>query len=108
MPDTKAMSVALKNFLLITLKNAINAVLTSSALMALNWGAFNFTSKLGWWNLGKVCLSVIGAREATVWLPILLKWSTTSSNPAAIEIPTIPPGGAGGMYVPPQKPEAKP
>jgi hypothetical protein len=99
------MTTAVKNFLLISLKNAINAILTSSALMALNWGAFNFTSKAGWWNLGKVCLSVIAAREATVWLPILLKWSSTSANPAAIEIPAMPPAERGGLYVPPEKPK---
>lgn len=102
------MNTTMKNFLLITAKNALNSVLTSSALMALNWGAFNFTSKAGWWNLGKVCFSVIAAREATVWLPILLKWSSTSSNPAAIEIPTIPPGGQAGIYVPAAKEEKNP
>jgi hypothetical protein len=99
------MSTALKNFLLISLKNAVNAVLTSSAMMAFNWGAFNFTSHEGWWNLGKICLSVILAREATVWLPILLKWSATSANPAAIEIPANPPAERGGLYVPPEKPK---
>jgi hypothetical protein len=92
------MTAQIKNFLTITLKNAVNALLTSSALMALNWGAFNFTSKSGWWNLLKVCASVIGAREATVWVPILLKWSATSSNPAAIRTPS------GGLDVPAPKP----
>lgn len=96
------MNPAIKNFFLISAKNGINALLTSSALMALNWGAFNFTSKAGWWNLGKVCFSVIAAREATVWLPILLKWSSTSANPAAIELPATPPAARGGIYVAPE------
>jgi hypothetical protein len=92
------MNAQIKNFLTIALKNAVNALLTSSALMALNWGAFNFTSKAGWWNLAKVCASVIGAREATVWGPILLKWSVTSSNPEAVRTPS------GGLDVPAPKP----
>jgi hypothetical protein len=89
------MNAKIKNFLTISAKNGINALLTSSALMALNWGAFNVTSKSGWWNLLKVCASVIGAREATVWLPILLKWSSTSANPAAERL------SDGGIVVPP-------
>jgi len=88
------MNPQVKNFLTITVKNAVNALLTSSALMAMNWGAFNFTSKSGWWNLGKVCLSVVSAREVTVWLPLLLKWSVTSANPAAVRTPS------GGLDVP--------
>jgi hypothetical protein len=92
------MNLEVKNFLLICVKNAVNAVLTSSALMAMNWGAFNVKSVDGWWNLGKVILAVIASREATVWIPILLKWSSTSANPAAQE--TNPPGG---IYVPPPK-----
>jgi hypothetical protein len=92
------MNAQIRNFLTIALKNAINALLTSSSLMALNWGAFNFTSRAGWWNLGKACLSVIAAREATVWLPLLLKWSVTSANPNAARLPS------GGLQVPPPQP----
>ncbi len=88
------MNTTFKNVLLITAKNAVNAVLTSTALMAFNWGAFNVTSKDGWWNLGKVVAAVIIGREVAVWVPILLKWSSTSANPAA-ELE------GGGVYVPP-------
>ncbi len=72
----------MKNFLLIAAKNAINAVLTSGALAVLNSGNFNFHSSAGWWNLGKAALSAVIAREATVWLPIVLKWSSTEAAPA--------------------------
>ena len=88
------MNPAFKNFLMICAKNAVNALLTSSALMAFNWGAFNYTTANGWWNLGKVVLAVVLSREVTVWVPILLKWSSTSSNPAA-ELE------GGGVVVPP-------
>jgi hypothetical protein len=90
------MNLQLKNWLTIFLKNAVNALLTSSAMMAFNWGAFNWTTKDGWWNLAKLILAVVGSREIAVWVPILLKWSSTSANPAAME--TVPPGG---VYVPP-------
>jgi hypothetical protein len=92
----------LKNFFMIFLKNAVNSLLTSSTLMAMNWGAFNVTSKMGWWNLGKVCLATIASREIVVWGPILLNWSTTSSNPAAIRTP------GGGLQIPPPPPKGGP
>jgi len=89
------MNAQIKNFLTIFIKNGINALLTSSAMMAFNWGAFNFTSKSGWWNLGKLCFGVVASREVMVWGPILLQWSATSSNPAAVRTPQ------GGLDVPP-------
>lgn len=90
------MNVRLKNLVIIFVKNALNALLTSSAMMAFNWGAFNYTTKAGWWNLGKLVLAVVGSREAAVWLPILLKWSSTSANPSA-ELKA-----GGGVVVPPR------
>jgi hypothetical protein len=102
------MNLAVKNFFLITFKNAINAVLTSGVLMVIDSGNFNMHDKAGWWNLGKAVVSVVVGREAAVWGPILLKWSSTSSNPAAVEIPTNPPGGRAGVYVPPEPPQVKP
>lgn len=93
-PAGDTVNLAIKNILLITAKNAVNAVLTSSVLMVLNNGAFNFRNPDGWWNLGKAVASVIIGREVAVWVPILLKWSSTSANPAA-ELE------GGGVYVPP-------
>lgn len=93
------MTAQIKNFLIIALKNAINALLTSGAMMAFNWGAFNWTSSAGWWNLGKLVLAVVAAREVAVWAPILLQWSVTSANPAAVRLPD------GGLEVPPPTPK---
>lgn len=75
------MNPSVKNFLVICAKNALNAVLTNAGLMALMHGVFNTYSTAGLWNLGKATLVVIGAREAAVWGPIVLKWSTTNANP---------------------------
>ena len=95
------MNAELKNWLIIALKNAVNAVLASSVLKVLVSGTFQFNSPNDWWNFGKALFSVILAREIMVWLPIILKWSSTSSNPAADLI-------GGGVYVPPLADRAKP
>jgi hypothetical protein len=89
-------SASIKNFFMICAKNALNAILTNAALMTMMSGAINIHSADGWWNIGKVTLSVIAAREASVWIPVLLKWSATSADPSASTTP------GGGMVVPPK------
>ena len=88
------MKEQVKNWLTIALKNAINAVLASGILKVLIDGSFHMNSQADWWNFGKSLLSVIIAREVVVWGPILLAWSSTSSNPKA-ELK------GGGIVVPP-------
>jgi hypothetical protein len=73
--------------LVITVKNAINAIITNGSLMLMLRGAFNITTAAGWWNIGKVTLSTIIAREVIVWGPVLMRWTTTNSD-----IPAPPPG----------------
>lgn len=75
----------MKNFFTIVLKNAINAILTNGALMAALPGVFHFHDHNGIWNIAKLTGSVIGAREVMVWLPILLKWSSTNANPPEVK-----------------------
>lgn len=77
----------MKNFLVIVAKNAVNAVITNAALMTMLHGAFNLSTRDGWWNIGKATLSVILAREFTVWFPVVLGWSSTNSNPKMTPIP---------------------
>jgi hypothetical protein len=81
----------MKNFLLIVLKNALNAILTNAALMTMLGGTFNIHTTDGIWNIGKATLSVIGAREALVWIPVLLKWSSTNADPNKVTMTKIPP-----------------
>jgi hypothetical protein len=88
------MNAQIKNFLTITLKNAVNAILINSGLMVMMHSVFNKYSKDGLWNLGKATIVVIVTREVMVWGPILLQWSSTSSNPAAIRTQQ------GGLLVP--------
>ena len=75
------MNATLKNILEIAAKHAVNAILTNSGLMLMLHGAFNITSPDGWWNIGKATLSVVIAREALVWIPVLIKWSSTNDTP---------------------------
>ena len=92
------MNLALKNVLTIGLKNAVNALLTNTGLWITMPNNFNLHNWSGIKHILYAALSVIGSREATVWLPILLKWSVTSANPAAERT------AEGGLVVPPPKP----
>ena len=81
------MNPAIKNFLLICAKNALNAILTNAALMTMMHGVFNTYSTAGLWNLGKAALGVIVAREVMVWGPIVLSWTNTSATPDSMKQP---------------------
>jgi hypothetical protein len=75
------MNPKLKSFLLVCAKNAVNAVLTNVALIGMFKGQFaNVTSTSGWWDILKVTAAVIGSREAIVWGPIILKWTTSNGG----------------------------
>lgn len=78
------MTPAVKSIFLISLKNAVNAILTNSALMAMLHGAFNFYSRNGLWNLGKATLAVVASREAMIWAPKILAWTQTNGTAIAI------------------------
>lgn len=87
------MNPKVKNFFLIVLKNAVNAILTNAALMAMLPSVFTLHTADGWWNLAKVTGAVIGAREVAVWLPIVLAWSKTSADPS------LPPAQVNSLAV---------
>jgi hypothetical protein len=74
--------LTLRNFGIIVVKNAVAAILTNAALMAMLHGAFNVTTTSGWWNIGKAALAVVVSREAAIWVPVLLKWSQTNASPS--------------------------
>ena len=70
-----------KKIAVIAAKHAVNAILTNSGLMLMLHGAFNTYSRAGLWNIGKATVSVVIAREAVVFLPQILKWTTTNTDP---------------------------
>ena len=77
----------MKNFLLICLKNALNAILTNTTLLATMPTTFNFT-QAGIIAMLKVAGGCVLAREGSVWLPVLLKWSTTDATPDSVKQPS--------------------
>jgi hypothetical protein len=71
----------LKRFLVIAAKNAVNAALLSLAVVYHNPTQYNYTSVLGLWNIGKfILLPAVAIREGMIWVPLLLKWSSTGAN----------------------------
>ncbi len=67
------MNPTVKNILIISLKNAVNALLTNGALAVALPSVFN--AHEGWWTLLKLVGSTVLARESMIWGPKLLKWS---------------------------------
>jgi hypothetical protein len=77
------MNPTLKAFLINAAKNAVNAALLSLAQVYHNPSAYNFTSALGLWNIGKfIVVPAIAIREGLVYAPKLLASSQTSDAPA--------------------------
>jgi hypothetical protein len=85
--------MSLKAFLIIVAKNAVNAILTNSALLALWHTQVNFTHN-GLVNMLRVAAGCVGAREVLVWGPIVLKWSSTNADPNALDIASVEAGRA--------------
>ena len=74
------MNPKVKAFLVVSAKQAINAVLTSSALSGLFHSTFNLSDPTHVMNVAKAIGAVVAAREIMVWGPKLLKW-TQSPTP---------------------------
>lgn len=71
----------MKKFLTIALKNAVNAILVNVLPVIMDNGHFNVRTAHGWEHVGMLAVSAIAAREGIVWVPALLKWSSTDSTP---------------------------
>lgn len=79
------MNPTFKNILLISAKNAVNALITNISASQLWPLVFNLHSKSGIFNFVKLILTVIGSREVMVWLPKILKWSQTDVDTTLIQ-----------------------
>jgi hypothetical protein len=97
-----------KNFLIIAVKNAINAILTNGAMMTMLPSVFTIHTAAGWWNIAKLTGGVVVAREVAVWVPILLKWSTTNADPnlEVVQKPIAAPTQTVIQPKPPEQPVA--
>jgi hypothetical protein len=78
------MNSNVKSFLIVTAKNAVNAVLTNAALMTMFSGTFHLHSWAGVLNLLKAAGIAVAVREAQIWVPKLLSWSTSPTNGVAV------------------------
>lgn len=74
------MNQTFKKVLIISAKHAVNAILTNAALAELLPNIFNFHSSAGLLAFGKAALATVAAREASVWLPVVLKWTQENLN----------------------------
>lgn len=87
--------MTLKGFLTVALKNAINAIIVNTSLLATMHDTFYLSGNWhGIVNMLKVTGSVVGAREILVWGPILLKWSSTNADPSALDVASAEAGQA--------------
>lgn len=75
------MSSRLKKIWEISWKNALNAVLVNSALMLKFHDRFNFDNWAGVKAVLFMAGITIAAREASIWVPVLLKLSQSAPNP---------------------------
>jgi hypothetical protein len=69
------MNPTVRKILIITLKNAVNALIVNGGAWIGDPHTFNFTSGAGWIHVLRLAAWVVVAREGTVWIPKLLAWS---------------------------------
>src|ERR1700689_3335528 len=74
-------TLTLRNFLIIVLKNAVNALIVNVGAWWILPANFNFTNKAAIWNIAKLAGVVGFSKEAAVWVPQLLKWSNPNAEP---------------------------
>ena len=74
------MNPKLKMFLLISLKQAVNALLTNAAASQIWPHLFDVHTRAGWFAIAKLIGTVVGAREVMVWAPKVLAWSQSTNG----------------------------
>jgi hypothetical protein len=73
--------MTVKQFFIISAKQAVNVILLDTGLWAGFPTVFNLKDLAGLEHIGYAALLAIGTREVAVWVPVLLKWSTTNATP---------------------------
>ena len=74
------MNPTLKKFLVITMKQAVGALIGNTALNAMFPTVFNFHDTAHLLAFAKATLGFVLAAEAKVWLPKLLQWVNSPTN----------------------------
>jgi acyl-[acyl carrier protein]--UDP-N-acetylglucosamine O-acyltransferase len=78
-------TLTLRNFFIIVLKNAVNALIVNVGAWMILPANFNFHDTAAIWNMAKLAGVTVISRESAVWLPVLLKWSTQNAQPEALQ-----------------------
>ena len=78
-------TLTLRNFLIIVLKNAVNALIVNVGAWLILPANFNFSNKAAMWNIAKLAGVTIFSRETAVWVPVLLKWSQSNAQPGDLQ-----------------------
>ena len=68
-----------RNFLIIALKNAVNALIVNTGAWLILPANFNLHNSAAMWNIAKLAGVTILSREAAVFIPKLLKWSSNGN-----------------------------
>lgn len=69
------MNATLKNVLVITMKNAVRAILTNTGAWGIDPEHFNVVSVGGVKHILLLAASTIASTEAIYWAPRILKWA---------------------------------
>jgi hypothetical protein len=75
----------LRNFAIVALKNAVNALIVNVGAWMILPANFNFTNKAAIFNILKLAGVTIISRESAIWIPVLLKWSQTNAQPTDLD-----------------------
>jgi hypothetical protein len=75
----------LRNAFIVALKNAVNALIVNVGAWWILPANFNFHNTAAIWNIAKLAGITVLAREAAIWVPVLLKWSTTNAQPTDLQ-----------------------
>lgn len=74
------MNPTIRKFLIITLKNAIRAVLMNVGAWGIDPEHFNIITLAGWKHVGLLALAAVASAEAVYWVPKLLAWANSPTN----------------------------
>jgi hypothetical protein len=68
-----------RNFGIIALKNGVNALLVNTGAWLILPANFNFHDPAAIWNIIKLAGVTVLSREAAVFVPKILKWSSDTN-----------------------------
>jgi hypothetical protein len=78
-------TMTLRNFGIVALKNAVNALIVNVGAWMILPANFNFHNSAAIWNIAKLAGVTVVSREAAVWVPVLLKWSQSDATPTQLQ-----------------------